>query len=463
MLTDIADNGRSGWPRRTSELFLVGIPVAAHQESWETIERTLDLLRLQTSNPRHYRVFLLLNSPEDQFHNQRFENTRIKIDQYKHKHPEFRLSIDEQAFPVGSSIGRIRAHLWDGIIDWTQSKGNGRLPKNLVGLTTDIDTCNMSQSLIFQYQYQFDAHPWLDIGYGRLSFAKPFPDCFEVPFPPRQMPFSYFEPDEIIHDAYIVNRFVVLLNRVQSAMNARAGGRTVVEANIAFRLSAYVKAGGIDPEKRMGEVLDLRERILVRPRNGSKRAINEGYIPYAFISTDSRRIISALAKGIPIKDTWNLKKHDFTQDDQLRESEYLAHLVRGAALKIVQYADRLAYKAFPDDFMKFFMGLSGMYGMESPDPISRTATKAIEQFLCDVECAYNDWMNIGADEELLRSMLPELIPNWLKEATDGPMHRLQELAGRNASNAEIFETMRKAESTVAQLDRQFLYELAGAP
>jgi hypothetical protein len=330
------------WPRRTQEDIVIGIPIAAHQESWDTIENTLDQLRNQSANPRSFRVFLHLNSPDNEFDGDLFNDTRDRLLRYASHNPEFRMSISEQSYSSGTYIGEIRRDLWSNVCAWAHTKGrHAQLPPALVGITTDIDSPYISPNLVRSYRECFAAHPDYSFGYGELHYS-------EIAH------MTSGEMDDLPYQM-IVGCMLELINAAEVLNKMKRPSKVfLVEANTGFRLRSYERVGGIDPTCKVSEIIDLSDRIVELDVQRNKKRAAMIHVGDAEIYTDSRRLISAAAKGVPMTQCWDLDRHDFTQHDALRSTAHVKHLVRGAALKIVEDLDEVVGKYLSEyDFAAF--------------------------------------------------------------------------------------------------------------
>lgn len=455
--------GFEHWPRRSKERLFVGIPVAAHQETWETIERTLDCLRAQTVNPRDFRIFIFLNSPDTQFHCNQFEVTRERITEYQKSNPNFPLSVMEGSFPDGSTIGLIRKTLWDSIIDWVEASRNaykGKLPKNIYGVNTDIDSPYISKHFLQGYLEEFDEDEKVQIVSAKLFWAKPFPELTDIHLSARML--SNGTGDERSAQefaAYIVNRYITFLNRVHKVYEKIKKVNHVYEATLGFRLRKYVEVGGVNPESETSEFMDLYKKIQedVDGRGWVKRP-NRG-----FIISDSRRLISAISKGIPQRECWDTSKHSFTQSDLLRNPEYLHHLIYGAALNIVRNLDCLALETLgPDILLDSDLILATEMCMSWFSHKDRALIASLKDFLTEVEGTYNHWHSIGADDKELRKAIEEDVPIWIEVACMNMYEGTRGLVFSDPRNGQRIIRESAGRDFFPEFDRCGVYSCAGA-
>ncbi len=218
---------------------VVAIPVAAHQESPETISRTLDLYAVQKlAEP--FSVCLLLNCPTDQHASKEVTKTLLAVSEAKRKHRDvldIRSAIATFKEPV---IGEIRKSLWDGIAHVSLKEGAYEaLEDEVIVINNDIDAEYMSPRYIHNVQRFYERSQ------GRRNQLK---------HPSELLPLAGTGVRHALRPETHPNTSGAVLwadMAYRQLQDAGLGG--AYEAGLVVPLSYYARQGGFDPEARTYE------------------------------------------------------------------------------------------------------------------------------------------------------------------------------------------------------------------
>ena len=160
-------------PDRPLNRMVVAIPIAAHQESPETISRTLDLYADQKL-AAPFSICLLLNCPSDQYTDREVTKTLLAVGEAKQKH---RKTLDIRSAVATfkePAIGEVRKTLWDAIAHVSLQEGAYEAPDDeVIVINNDIDTEYLSPRYIHNIQRFYERKQITRNSVGRPSDLLP--------------------------------------------------------------------------------------------------------------------------------------------------------------------------------------------------------------------------------------------------------------------------------------------------
>lgn len=209
---------------------IVIIPVAAHQEASQVANTLYQYSKQKVDRP--FTVVLGLNCPNDKASSKEVADTVSAVEEAKQRHPnlDIRTSFVTYEEPV---IGRIKRDIWNGVALRAQQDGTISNSTEVLGINHDIDLVRLGSNYIRNVQNYYQEQDSKTI----------LPDASILSFTRSSHGSSPDHPN--ISAAVRWNDFIL-----------RKSGQGF-EAGMIVPLSKYAGLGGIDPTKKIGEILSL--------------------------------------------------------------------------------------------------------------------------------------------------------------------------------------------------------------
>ena len=267
------------------------IPVAAHQESPETIAHAISQIAQQKTD-QPFALALELNYPYEARESSNIPLARKAVQVAAETH-DLDLRWFEQEF-TDPRIGKIRKCLWDTALIAIGKCGN--VPSNAFGVNHDIDLVYMSEHFMQAAQEHVKNLAHSTVMDALFTSKGTIPPAFTH---------SYHRAPEGFPN---VARFIDWNNYTNDVM------LTCHEAGIVLPFWFYAKQGGFDREAVTGETLELMDRddFSFGPYSSMVEYHQQGY---QYSTTSGRRFVQMLHTN-EFSELW--KPGSFTPHDAYR-------------------------------------------------------------------------------------------------------------------------------------------------
>lgn len=282
--------GQIDEPMHPGTEMVIGIPVAAHQES-ANIYRTLSQYADQRTVdggpliPNRYEILLFLNHPEGAD----ASATRQEVERFRQDHPDVPVRVMEQALP-SPDIGLIRKYVADTALYRHLQRG---VQSDLIIASNDADTVGMSRQYIDGVMREFSRpeNRGVDAVLGRIEWD------------PRA-----YVSDPRVHIGTRMFQYLDVLFQKHPDKQVRSIGSS--GANFAYKGSIYAAIGGYDESHSVAEDRELGRMIKAARLGADVYPIAAGKSATT-VYTDARRAIKAVREGkAPAQQWWNWKDDD---------------------------------------------------------------------------------------------------------------------------------------------------------
>jgi hypothetical protein len=320
---------------------VVAMPVAGHQE-YGNIFHTLEQFTKQDLPSGEFELVLYLNRPgfldneNDATIAANFKRTLDEVARFKEAYPNVNVrSITNTYLGKPPLIGKIRADLCDVVAADMKSRGRN---KDILVVGADADTVHMNSRYLSEMATTF---------YGSKS------DIVTANLRYQSIP-------NLPYDA-MANRMLRYLTFLDSLCDNYRNWLHTSDGVTGVSLAAYLAVGGFNRECDLGETNDLVDRILCC-RQGEDEPTETGiYVRYvhakeveskakgAYLKTNPRRHVLAMALGHPPHLAWDKDLIPFGSDDEVRTEEIQGHAAEAAALAHYREWDTVMTKSFTGD------------------------------------------------------------------------------------------------------------------
>jgi len=274
---------------------IVAIPVASHQEH-ESIFGTLEHYASQTLSTNAFEIVLHLNYTDNgEDGNEKaakHAQTYAEVERFRQQHPDIAVRTISSVYRGNTSIGLIRADMWNTIALDMQRRGRTeRIPI----ISNDCDTTAMHRAYLQRLSDEFEA-TGSSLITTRLKWQL-VPELGLTAMANRVLRYQMFIDN--IRDLY-------------------SGKLRPPDQSTAISLDDYLTSGGFNPAVRLGEMKDAVARIRdYRERVGGSAPV-ESRCYDVYVTSDSRRLVQTMAMGRMPYAAWRPDVLPFEIDDPVR-------------------------------------------------------------------------------------------------------------------------------------------------
>lgn len=295
------------------------IPVAAHQESPETIMHTIsEFARQKNSGP--FTIILGINHPSSQDDNPLIAQNLSVIDDAQTLFPDLDIRVLHESYKSKTTIGKIRRDIWNAALTLAFKGNHERGYQEIHGLNQDIDLVTLSPHFIentkqhiSQQVARIQSVPVLWAQGEASAFGTKTRHAFDQRYPN-------------VSRAVLWHEFI---NRHQ---------RHAYEAGLVIPFTFYAHQGGILETAEQSEVLDMVHRFR---SSGPLVSSPLQAIRGAFAETSIRRYVERL-HDYTFDEIW--APGSFSQHNQYREQNHQAKDISADRL------EELVFSNWADDF-----------------------------------------------------------------------------------------------------------------
>ncbi len=275
----------------------VCIPAAAHEEE-NYIRQTIEAFRSQTAPRDTWEIVLYLNHPFTDAAGNGIspDATMNELEKVRSENPDIHIHYFYLPMPREiATIGQARRLLHDVVALRSLTRDSDA--KDHLMLRTDADIHSLSPQLIERYIEGFEAAPNLYGLAGTLSH-----------------PLGARRANPVLHFGAELVKCLVNFEQRENLCTYSAG------ANLAFRLSAYIKVGGFNVQRTMGEDIEFDARLQAGqwffkkylPQFASRHAVGiERKFEDVEIVVSSRRAQRASESGHASIEQWSIAETEF--------------------------------------------------------------------------------------------------------------------------------------------------------